>query len=474
MPDRNAAEPRDRSPWPRGAALVVAAAFFIESLDATILTVAAPAIGTDFGIPSADLGISMTAYLAAVAAFIPASGWAADRYGSRRIFSAALIAFAAASLCCALSHDLLTLTLSRIAQGIAGSMMVPVGRLIVLRVTAQRDLIRAIAYLTWPALAAPVIAPLVGGAITQYASWEWIFLINIPIVAVLLFLALRVLPRDAPAAQRSLDRPGLLLMTITVISLVLGLDYLASPESQTPALILLLSAVLSGAPAVLRLLRAKNPLLDLTVFRFPTFRIGNTSGVAYRTAVSAAPFVLVLFFQDGLGWSPVAAGSMIAWLFVGNLGVKPLTTLMLRRMGFIPVIFFASIGGGLLLVALALFSSQAPIAILSALLVLSGALRSIGFSAYGTLQFADLPRADLRDANTLSAALMQMATALGIAAAALLIRWYGSVPDTWTDAEGLLPYRFTLYSLALITVLSALGTLRLPSGAASEVRRRAE
>ncbi|RYZ66651.1 MAG: MFS transporter, partial [Proteobacteria bacterium] len=173
--------PTPATTWSRPVALVVAAAFFMENLDATILSTATASIGRGYGVPAAAVGIAITAYLVAVAAFIPLGAWLAERWGSRPVFLGAVALFTLASVACALSPDLGTLTLARLVQGFAGSMMVPIGRLVVLAETSKSDLVRAIAYLTWPALVAPVVAPLVGGLLTQYAGWPWIFVVNVPV-----------------------------------------------------------------------------------------------------------------------------------------------------------------------------------------------------------------------------------------------------------------------------------------------------
>ena len=453
--------------WSRPVALVVATAFFFETFDATVLVTATPAIARDFGVGAADVGLAMTAYLLAVAVFIPVSGWAADRWGARRVFCAAIVVFVVASLLCALSADLLSLVLARTLQGVGGSMMVPVGRLIVLRTTDKPELLRAIAYLTWPALVAPVIAPLAGGLITQFLGWPWIFYVNLPIGVALFAVATRVIPRDEARAGHRLDLVGLVGVSATLAALVLGLERVASADGLPAGAGLLGAAAVTGVLTVRRLRTVRVPLLDLSSYRVASFRVTNSSGVWYRTAVSAVPFLLPLLMQDGFGWSPVAAGAMVMWVFVGNLAVKPATSWLIGRLGFAPVMVCSAVGVALTLLAVATMTAHTPIVVVAAVLLLSGVFRSTGFTAYGTIQFADIPPDRMNGANTLSATLVQVASGLGVAVAAVVVR----VADG-AGQDGLAPYRWALVVMAAIAGLSAVGAARLPPGVADEVRRR--
>ena len=456
-----------RAGWSRPVALVVATAFFLETFDATVLVTATPAIARDYGVAAADVGLAMTAYLLAVAVFIPVSGWAADRFGARRVFCTAIVVFVAASLLCALSTDLLSLVLARALQGIGGSMMVPVGRLIVLRTTEKAELLRAIAYLTWPALVAPVVAPLVGGLITQFLGWPWIFYINVPLGVALFVVARAVIPRDSARAIRPLDGVGLVGVSATLVALVLGLERIASSEGAPLGAALLAVAGVAGALTVRRLVTAQTPLLDLSNYRVATFRVTNSSGVWYRTAVSSVPFLLPLLMQEGFGWTPVAAGAMVMWVFAGNLAVKPATTWLIGRLGFAPVMVWSAVGVALTLLAVATMTADTPIVIMAGVLLMSGVFRSTGFTAYGTIQFAEITPERMNGANTLSATLVQVASALGVAVAAVVVRLVDAAGQ-----GGLAPYRWALVVMAAIACLSALGSARLPPGVADDVRRR--
>ncbi|WP_238012270.1 MFS transporter [Dactylosporangium sp. AC04546] len=459
--------------WSRPVALTVAAAFFLEQIDGTILATALPAIARDLGVRPGDAGLAMTAYLITVAACIPVSGWLSERFGGRRVFLVAVAGFVAASVLCGLSSSLAMLVAGRVVQGVAGAMMVPVGRFIVLAGTAKADLVRAVAYLTWPALAAPVIAPFLGGVITQYAGWPWIFFVNVPLGAVLLAVAWRVIPAADSAADSAvpagIDVRTLLLVMAGTVGLVVGLELVADTRRLPVAAALLAVAALGLGWAVRRARRVPTPLLDLRSFARPTFRAANTGGVAYRVAVNSVPFLLPLLLQDGFGWSPVEAGLMVMWVFVGNLAIKPVTTPLLRALGFRALIAASSAGLAATMVVCALVTPQTPVAVMAAVFLLSGVFRSVGYTGYNTMQFADVPAGQMNGASTLSSTVVQLANGLGIALAAVTVRAVDAVAHP-AAPSGLLGYRVALVALAVVAVLSTVALLRLPPGAADHVR----
>ncbi|TLM87243.1 MFS transporter [Pseudarthrobacter sp. NamE5] len=455
--------------WNPRLALLVAATFFMEFLDGTVLTTAIPNIAADFAVPAADVNITMTAYLLTVAVGIPLSGWLAERFGARRVFCLAIAVFTVASLACSLSQDLTMLTASRILQGAGGAMMVPVGTLVVLRGTPKSELLRATAFLVWPGLLAPVLAPLVGGALTTYLSWHWIFLINLPLGAVAFIAAFRLVPATTGDPGRRLDWPGLLLTTAGVGALVVGLE-LASTHPDLPwAGISALSGAAALTGAVLWMRHSPNPLFDLGVFRTRTFRAMATGGFIYRLTISSIPFLLPLMFQQGFGWTPLHAGIMVAAVFIGNIGIKPATTPLIRRFGFKAMLVFASLASAVTFALCALLTPETPQALTFALLVCSGAFRSIGFSAYASVQYADIVPAQLTSANTVSATLVQLGTGTGIAVAALLIRSFHGLAAFPQDPAG--PFRGAFLAMALLMLASTADSLFLPRHAGAEVSR---
>ncbi|WP_285314392.1 MFS transporter [Pseudarthrobacter sp. fls2-241-R2A-168] len=456
--------------WSPRLALLVAATFFMEFLDGTVLTTAIPNIAADFHVPAADVNITMTAYLLTVAMGIPFSGWLAERLGARRVFCLAIAIFTLASLACSLSQDLTLLTLSRVVQGFGGAMMVPVGTLLVLRGTPKADLLRATAFLVWPGLLAPVLAPLVGGALTTYLSWHWIFLINLPLGVAAFIAALRLVPSVAGDRDRRLDWLGLLLTTLGVGAVVVGLELVSThPEAAWAALSAGLGLVFLTC-AVLWMRRAPHPLFDLGVFRTRTFRAMATGGFAYRLTISSVPFLLPLMFQAGFGWSPLHAGAMVAAVFIGNIGIKPATTPLIRRFGFRAMLVFASLASAATFALCALLTPDTPQPLTFALLVCSGAFRSIGFSAYASVQYADIAPAQLTSANSVSATLVQLATGSGIAVGALLIRVFDGLSTFPDDSAG--PFRGAFLAMTVLMLASTADSLFLPRHAGAEVSQR--
>jgi EmrB/QacA subfamily drug resistance transporter len=457
------------APFPRGMALLVAGAFFMEILDATIITPAIPLIAESFGVGPVDVNVAITAYLVTVAVLIPASGWVADRFGPRPVFAAAIAVFTLASIGCAFSVTLPMLVAMRVLQGVGGAMMVPVGRLAVLRFSGKANLVRAIAFLTWPALAAPVVAPVLGGAIATVGSWRWIFFVNIPIGIIGFLLALRLIRGDADPAPRPLDWRGLLALGTGIAAALIALEGVRLSESNwlLVATGFALAVVLLAA-ATWHLLRYRYPLVQLRVLRVATLRITVSAGSLYRLVISAVPFLLPLQFQLVFGWTPLAAGSMVAVLFAGNLAIKPATTPLMRRYGIRRVLLVNAVLSVGCFGLLATFHAGMPVAVMAAILFVSGALRSTGFTAYNSLAFSDVDGDELTNANTLNAAVQELATGLGIAVGALALSTFTPLATSLGHAAGA-AYSWTFLALGALMVVTIVETLRLPHDAGATV-----
>jgi EmrB/QacA subfamily drug resistance transporter len=331
------------SPVSRRLALLVAGALFMEILDGTVIAPAAPYIAADLGVAPVDVNVAISAYVLTLAVLIPINGWLADRFGVRTVFTVAIAVFTVASAGCALATSLPALVATRVQQGVGGALMVPVGRLAVLRTTAKSDLIRAIAYLTWPALLAPVVAPALGGVLSTYASWRWIFLVNVPLGVAGLVLARRLVPElRTETAPRAPDWWGFTLTATGVTALVVALENVGAGETSGPVVLIVLAVAATAlAAAVVYLLRAAEPLLDLHVLQIATFRASVAGGLVHRAVISAVPFLLPLLFQLSFGWNAAQAGLVVTALFAGNVAIKPVTTPLMRRLGLRPVLLLA-------------------------------------------------------------------------------------------------------------------------------------
>jgi EmrB/QacA subfamily drug resistance transporter len=456
---------------PLALALVVAGTRFMEILDGTILANAAPVMARSVHVSPLYLSLAMTGYLLAVAVTLPASGQLAARFGTKRTFLGAIAGFTVASALCAAAQNLPELTVTRALQGVAGALMVPVGRLAVFRNASRGGMLAAVAYLTWPGLLAPVLAPVVGGGIVSVTSWRWIFLINLPLGVIALLAAAKVVPRDPASGSRPgpLDRMGFLLTGTALAALIVAGESIAVDQAR----LLVPSAVValgSGALAVRHLRRKESPLLDLGVFGYPAFRVSNAVGCAYRATVEAAPYVLPLMLQQGWGWRPSRAGVALMALFAGNLLIKPITTPLLRRMSFRTVILGSTVIGGAAFVGCATLGPDLPVAAVFGVLFVSGAARSVGFTAYFTLSFVDVPRDRIPAANTLSATVQQIGSTLGVVVGAIAIQAGTLLPGGALGAPT--PYRAAFAALAAALLLTLPSAMRLPLAAGEAARGR--
>jgi EmrB/QacA subfamily drug resistance transporter len=404
-------------------ALLVAGAFFMEQLDGTVIATALPQMAESFGVAAVDLNIGISAYLLTVAVFIPASGWLTDRFGARSVFASAIMTFTAASVLCAASPTLWMFTAARVLQGIGGAMMVPVGRLIVLRNTEKQHFVRMIAYLTWPALAAPVVGPPLGGLITQVSSWPWIFLLNVPLGVAGLALALVLIPNAKGGRNAGFDWTGFALTGFASFSLMYSLEAIGrSTVNWFVTAPLIAAGAAAGLTAVRHALGAAHPLLDLSAFKVPSYAVTVGGGLLFRLAIAAVPFLLPLMFQVGFGLSPLDSGLLVLAVFAGNLGMKPATNFVLGRFGFRRTLIWNGWLGIATVLACGLLTSSTPVVITVAVLFLNGLTRSMEFTTINALSFSDLDQARMSGANTLFTMLQQMGNAMGVAGAAILLR----------------------------------------------------
>lgn len=456
------------------AALLVAGAFFMEFIDGTVIATALPDMAKSFGVQAVDLNIGISAYLITLAVLIPASGWIADRFGARKIFTLALAIFTLASVLCGLSITLESFLAMRILQGVGGALMVPVGRLAVLRITPKHQLITAIATLTWPALVAPIIGPPLGGFITSYANWRWIFFINVPLGLLAIALALRFIPNIRDDDRRPFDLPGFLATAIAMVSLVYAMELLGSQHPESGLTIALLAlGVGTFAFSLRHFRRAAWPMIRLDAMQVPTFRVTMYGGSLFRASISAVPFLLPLMFQVGFGMNAFQAGSLVLAVFVGNLTIKPATTPLIRWLGFKKLLLINGALNVLALLACALITPGTPVWLILLVLYLGGVFRSIQFTGISTLAFADVPSAQMSYANTLFSTATQLAVGLGISLGAIGIRIGANVSE-WLGMSAIpgISFRLAFVVIALICLIGMVDTLRLVKDAGSAVSAR--
>lgn len=454
-------------------ALVVAFGLFMQSLDATIIATALPAIARSLDTPAITLSMAMTSYMLSLAVFIPVSGWMADRFGARTVFCAALLVFTGASLLCGTAESLLQLVAARILQGMGGAMMTPVGRLIMLRSYDRADYIRAMSYVTVPALIGPSIGPVLGGLIANYTSWRWIFYVNLPIGLVGVLLAFRLIPNLRVGPVPKLDVRGFLLCGTGLAALVLGLEGLAHgvlPPSAEAAM--LGGGMLLLGLFVLHARRHTHPVLRLTLFRLRAFRASVVGGTLCRIGFGATPFLLPVLFQVGFGWSPLRSGLVSAVGGLGALLMKTIAPWIVREMGFRRLLVWNGLVVALVMASLALFEAGTPLALIVATLGLFGFLRALQFTCANALAYADLQPADISAGTSLASAAQELSQSLGVATGAVLLHAVLSLQGAARLEAAAFPPVFL--AVAVLPLLSILVFRALPAdvGAGMSGQRR--
>lgn len=457
-----------------GMALLVAGAFFMEYIDGTVIATALPQMALSFGVSAVDLNIGMSAYLLTLAVFIPASGWIAERFGSRQVFTTALVIFTLASVVCGLTQNVSQFVVMRILQGVGGAMMVPVGRLAVLKSTPKSQLITAIATLTWPALVAPILGPPLGGFITDYANWRWIFFINLPLGLVAIVAALKLIPRDKNLQRPPFDGFGFITSGIAMLGLVYGLELAGKQQVNLPLMIGCLAIGVAGMALIIRhSRRADHPMFRLDALRVLTFRVTMGGGSLFRMAIGAVPFLLPLMFQIGFGMDAFQAGLLVLAVFAGNLAMKPATTPLIRHFGFRRVLLVNGTLSALALLACAFLTPQTPHWLIMLVLFIGGLCRSMQFTGISTLAFADVPPAQMSMANTLFSTAVQLSIGLGITIGAIGVRLGDQLAPLLgiADLPGI-SYRLAFVLITLMSLAGLIDLLHLPANAGEQVSRR--
>jgi EmrB/QacA subfamily drug resistance transporter len=451
--------------------LIVAVALFMENMDSTVIATSLPAIAADIGSRPLELKLAITSYLLALAIFIPASGWMADRFGARNVFRTAIAVFMIGSIGCALSHSLWHFVVARFLQGTGGAMMSPVGRLVLIRTVGKRKLIGAMALLTMPALIGPMVGPALGGFITTYASWHWIFLINIPIG--LLGIALASLFFEDLRAESSdpFDLLGLVLIGIGVGGLAFGLTVMGIklvPASVTIALVA--GGALATIAYVVRARSMAAPVIDLTLFQLTTFRAGVVGGFIFRIGAGALPFLLPLLMQLGFGMTPFQSGLVTLSTAVGAMMMKSAVPPILRRAGFRNVLTWNALIAAVMLSACAAFTHATPVPVMIAVLLAGGFFRSLQFTSVNAIAYAEVEPARMSRATSLVAVAQQLSQSVGVAVGALAVETVLSLKGQTTLGAEDFPPAFLL--VGLVSASSILLFARMPADAGAEMADR--
>jgi EmrB/QacA subfamily drug resistance transporter len=473
VPGTAPVNPFAQGKWLPYLPFLVAATFFMEYLDTTVLATALPQMAHSFGVLPNALSIGMSAYMLALAVFIPVSGWMADRFGSKTIFGTAIVVFTLASILCGLSVGIVSFTAARILQGIGGAMMVPVGRLIIVRAVDKANLMRAIATITWPAIAAPVVGPPIGGVITTYASWRWIFLLNVPFGIAALVAASIMIRNTRGVGRRPLDVLGFLYCALALTGIMYGTELASQQDANLGiAAACFFGGLLIGIVAVRHLRGHAHPLLNFSAMREPTFAVTVLSGSLTRIGINSVPFLLPLLFQVGFGLSAFHSGILLLVSALGNFGMKAITTKVLVRFGFRNTSLVDVAIGGIVIIACGFLTPQVPIAVTLIVIFVYGCTRSMQFSLLATLAYADIPKDQVSSANTLWNAALQMTLGLGIAFGALGLRLASALRsnDADTGVAGATPnaghlvlsdFRLAFVGAGILTLMSLYGYWRL-------------
>lgn len=448
--------------------LIVAFAFLMEQLDSTIVTTAIPDMAATLHVPPLQMNLAITSYILSLAVFIPVSGWIADRFGARRVFAAALLIFTIASAFCGAVESLPELIVTRVVQGFGGAMMTPVGRLILLRSFPRAELVTAMTYMSVPAIIGPTIGPLLGGVLTTYANWRWIFYVNVPIGAIGIALALRYVQDVRLDHPPRFDLPGFLMCGAGLSMLQFALENLGHPVVPGPfvavfgvvALSLLLAYRFYAA-------RHADPALDLSLFSIRSFRVSTMAGGLSRIGVNAVPFMLPLLFQIGFGLSPVQSGSLTFVVSLGAMAVRPLTLRLLRQLGFRGLLTGNGVVCSGVIALFALSTGQTPHWLIFLHVMAFGVVRSIQFMTTNALTYADTPASKLSNSTSLGGVIQQLTVSFGVSIAATLLAVIAGPGHLPSVAD----FHHAFLLVALITLVATPGFLLLTKADGAHVSR---
>lgn len=450
-------------PW------LVAIAFFMQALDGTILNTALPSMAADLHEDPLRMQTVVIAYLLSVALLIPVSGWIADRFGTRRVFLCAIALFCLGSLLCAMAPTLNWLVAARVVQGCGGALMVPVGRLAVLRVYPRERLVQILSFITIPGLLGPLTGPSLGGWLVEYASWHWIFLINLPVGALGLYLSWKLMPDLRSAQPQRFDAPGFVLFGAAMLLISIALEGMGEMHlSHVRVVLLLLIGMACLAAYWLRALRVEAPLFPASLFHSRTFAIGLLGNIFARLGSGALPFLTPLMLQVGLGYSPARAGMTMIPLALSAMLAKPMAKPLLDYLGYRRLLVGNTLLLGALIACFALVDQGTAYPLLLVYLGVLGAVNSLQFTAMNTLTLIDLDDRHASSGNSLLSVVVQLSISMGIASAAAMLGGFSSQEDH----DVLSAFQATYASVGLLSMLAAVIFFQLGPWDGQAARRR--
>ncbi len=451
--------------------LIVAVALFMENMDSTVIATSLPAIANDIGTNPLALKLAVTSYLLSLAVFIPMSGWTADRFGARKVFATAIAVFVIGSIGCALSGSLTDFVIARIVQGMGGAMMTPVGRLVLIRSVDKRALVDAMAWVSIPAMIGPITGPPLGGFITTYASWHWIFIINVPIGLIGIALALRYIEDVRLPMRDPFDLAGMLLAAVSVAGLAFGCSVLGVGLVPWP---LAAGLIAIGAIAFAFYRRHARkvpaPVLDFSLLALPTFRASIIGGFLFRMGIGALPFLLPLLLQVGFHYTPFQSGLTTFSSTVGAFTMKTVASRILKRFGFRPVLVVNAVVSAAFLAACAWFSAATPFVLMFTVLLVGGFFRSLQFTSTNVLAYAEVDERRMSRATALAAVTQQLSLSAGVALGGATVELV-----VWSKADAAITAGDFPPAFLLIAAISAASTFifaRLPPDAGAELAHR--
>jgi EmrB/QacA subfamily drug resistance transporter len=463
MPPSGAPRPHFRT-----IALIVGAAMFMEQLDGTVLATALPSMARELGVSAPSLSIALTSYLISLAVFIPVSGRIADRFGARTVFRSAIVIFLLGSISCANAPNVAFLVVARFFEGIGGALMMPVGRLVLMRNVEKRDLIQATSWVLIPAVVGPILGPPVGGFIVTYLhSWRWIFYINVPIGLIGIVLVSLFISNTRGEVPEKADYKGIFLSSLSLALFLFGFELVSHDGMAILALSFLTMGALLGALYIYHARAIRDPILDISLMRIPTFGTSVIAGAITRLTQGAHPYLLPLMMQLGFGLSAVQSGLMTLATALGSITAKPVAPLLLRRFGFRDVLvvngFFASAGYAVC----GLFRPGWPMPLMFAIMVLSGFFMSIQFTGYNTIAYDEIEQDRMATATSFYTTFQQLMLSMGICAGAAALQ--GAMVLRGHHMPGFTDFTAAFWTVAIVSLTATIWNARFSHEAGTEI-----